>query len=64
MNINFNFNIYAVIVLILSAVVGFGGGFIASKITTDENKTMKIKIALKAGAMLGLIAALLISTYL
>ena len=58
-----NFNIYAVIMLIVSAVVGFGGGFIAKKITADEQKLIKIKIALKSVAVLGIVAALLISIY-
>jgi uncharacterized membrane protein YeiH len=61
---NINFNIYAIIVLILSAIVGFGGGFIANIISKDESKITKLKIAFKAVALLGMIAALLISIYL
>ena len=60
----FNFNIYAVIILIVSAVIGFGGGFIAGKITTDEKKITNLKIVFKSAAMLGIIAALLLSIYL
>ncbi len=60
---NFNFNIYAVTVLIISAIIGFGGGFIAKKITDDEKRITNIKITLKSVAMLGIIAALLISIY-
>ena len=59
----FNINIYAVIILIVSAIVGFGGGFIAGKITTDEKKVTNLKIVFKSVAMLGIIAALLISIY-
>lgn len=60
---NFNFNIYAVIILIASAIIGFGGGFVARKMIDDEEKLTKIKIALKTISMLGIIAALLISIY-
>ena len=61
---NFNFNIYAIILLVLSAVLGFGGGFIADRITKDEQKQTNLKIALKSAAMLGIIGALLLSIYL
>jgi hypothetical protein len=59
----FNFNIYAAIILIVSAAIGFGGGFIAGKITSDEKKIVNLKIVFKSVAMLGIIAALLISIY-
>ena len=60
----FNFNIYAVIILIVSGIVGFSGGFLAGKITSDEKKIINLKILFKSAAMLGIIAALLLSIYL
>ena len=57
---NLNINIYAIIVLVISAIVGFGGGFVASKIYTDENKIIKAKIITKSIALAGLVAALLL----
>jgi hypothetical protein len=61
---NLNINIYAIIVLVVSAVLGFGGSVIANMISNDESKVIKLKIVFKAIAMLGIIAALLITIYL
>lgn len=57
--------IVSITILILSAVVGFGGGFLAKKLfNDDEKKIIKIKIITKSAALLGVIAALLTSIYL
>ncbi len=61
---NLNINIYAIIVLILSAILGFGGGVIARLITDDDKRQTNIKIALKGAALIGMVAALIISIYL
>lgn len=57
--------IVSIVILVISAVVGFGGGFVAKKLfNDDENKIIKVKLITKAVALLGVIAALLTSIYL
>lgn len=57
--------IFSIAILILSAVVGFGGGFIAKKLyKDDDDKIIKVKLITKAIALLGVIAALITSIYL
>lgn len=62
---NLNINIYSIILLVVSAVIGFSGGAIAKNIySDDDNKIIKAKIIIKSVALLGIIGALLISIYL
>ncbi len=59
-----NINIYSIILLVISAVAGFGAGFIAKKISDDDSRIVKIKIIIKSISLLGIVSALLISIYL
>ena len=62
---NFNINIYSIVILVLSALVGFLSGPIAKKIyKDDEDRITKTKIIMKSVSLVGIIAALLISIYL
>lgn len=61
---NLNYNIYSLIILIISVIVGLGGGFVAKKIYNDENKIIRAKIIIKSIALAGIISALLLSIYL
>jgi hypothetical protein len=57
--------IVSIAILILSAVVGFGGGFLANKLyKDDDDKIIKMKLITKTVALLGVVAALLTSLYL
>ncbi|MCK5069367.1 MAG: hypothetical protein KAR01_02455 [Desulfocapsa sp.] len=57
-------NIFSIILLLASVIVGFGGGFFAKKkYGDDEAKITKVKIITKSIALLGMIGALIISMY-
>ena len=59
-----NINIYSIILLVLSAVVGLGGGLVATKIYDNDDKITKFKIITKSLALFGIVLALIISMYL
>lgn len=61
---NFNINIYSIILLVISAAVGFSGGMLSKKFYGDnEDKLIRSKIIIKSIALLGIIGALIISIY-
>lgn len=58
MNFDFNGDIWKLGLLVLGAALAYGAGFISQRLVEDEDKKMKLKIALKiAGFVLVIIAA-------